>query len=184
MSDDEQDEAQLLNEDEWAARFGWSANEGKVSNLLSVDDEDICMLLRRVGEQFVWSQQDRDNGGLEIVPGMTPCANGYYLTDRPRLTPDDERVVAIMPPIDNDEDDEPLGSPWDQPIHARSVSKSVAIGPIDPAQLAQWRATLAETVQDDEMNLLGFTVVQKPPVGDGPYVVWAHLELNLERHDL
>ncbi len=103
MNDDEQDEAQLLTEDEWAVRFGWSANAGKVSNLLSVDDEDICMLLQRVGERFVWSQQDRDNGGLEIVPGMTSSANGYYLTDRPRLTPDDENIVVFIPPIEQED---------------------------------------------------------------------------------
>ena len=65
----------------------------------------------------------------------------------------------------------------DQPIPQVSrVKKSVAVGPLDAALLAQWRATLAETVPADEMaGLMGFSVYQNVE-RSGPYVVWAHLE--------
>lgn len=53
----------ILTEGEWDAKFGWSSDEDGDSNVLDADDEAICMLLRRVGVQFVWSQQDRDDGG-------------------------------------------------------------------------------------------------------------------------
>jgi hypothetical protein len=88
-----------LTEDEWADRFGWSVNEGNVSNLLE-DSEDNVMMLTRIGVAYVWSQQDGEDGGYEIVPGMTSQAIGYYLCDRPRVTPADECVVGIVPPTD------------------------------------------------------------------------------------
>jgi hypothetical protein len=96
MSDD--DNVIKLADDEWADRFGWSSNEGKVSNLLE-DTEDNRMLLSRIGIAYVWSQQDGEAGGFEIVPGMNDDAIGYYLCDKPRTTPDDERVIGIIPPI-------------------------------------------------------------------------------------
>lgn len=87
--------------DEWAIRFGWVKNEDGDRRVL--DDQDIAMLLRRIGVAYVWSQQDRGDGGHEIVAGMTPTANGYYLCNSPRTTPDDEKIVAVIPPIEHDE---------------------------------------------------------------------------------
>ena len=75
------DKQQMIDEDEWADRFGWSVNRGNVSNLLE-DSEDVRMLLGRIGEQYVWSQQDADDGGYQIVAGMTDQAIGFYLCDR------------------------------------------------------------------------------------------------------
>ena len=100
------DKQQMIDEDEWADRFGWSVNRGNVSNLLE-DSEDVRMLLGRIGEQYVWSQQDADNGGYQIVAGMTDQAIGFYLCDRPR-GPGDENIVGVIPPIEHDDDgDEP-----------------------------------------------------------------------------
>ena len=86
--------------DEWAIRFGWVKNEDGDRRVL--DDQDIAMLLRRIGVAYVWSQQDRGDGGHEIVAGMTPTANGYYLCNSPRTTPDDEKIVAVIPPIEHE----------------------------------------------------------------------------------
>lgn len=97
MSDDEQH----ITDEEWADRFGWSVDDTNTANLLE-NTQTNRMLLARIGVQFVWSQQDRDDGGYEIVGGMTPNAIGFYLTDRPRSTPDDENVIGIIPPADND----------------------------------------------------------------------------------
>ena len=93
MSDDEQH----ITDEEWADRFGWSVDDTNTANLLE-NTQTNRMLLARIGVQFVWSQQDRDDGEYEIVGGMTPNAIGFYLTDRPRSTPDDENVIGIIPP--------------------------------------------------------------------------------------
>ena len=63
------------------------------------------MLLRKIGIAYVWSQQGRDDGGYEIVPGMTSQAIGYYCCERPRTTAEDEDTIAILPPADNYEPD-------------------------------------------------------------------------------
>jgi hypothetical protein len=98
----------LMPDDEWAEKFGWSEDEYGDQQVLG-DSADIRMLLRRIGTEYVWSQQDRDDGGYEIVPGMTSQAHCYYLCDRAR-GPEDEDIVGTIPPSDNadDEDDDSI----------------------------------------------------------------------------
>jgi hypothetical protein len=102
MSDDEKH----ISEDQWAERFGWSSDELGNSQLLE-DTPVNRMLLGRIGARFVWSQQDGDDGGYEIVAGMTTQAHGYYLCDHPRRD-GDENIVGIIPATDRDDygDDE------------------------------------------------------------------------------
>ena len=63
------------SEDECDERFQCSVDENSESNLLS-DSNEVRHLLRRIGVQFVWSQQDGDDGGCQIVPGMTARVMG------------------------------------------------------------------------------------------------------------
>jgi hypothetical protein len=87
-----------ITEDEWDDKFGWSPDVAGDCNLLE-NTGLIRRLLARIGEQFVWSQQDGEGGGYEIVPGMSRGAIGYYLCDRPR-SPEDADTVVIIPPTD------------------------------------------------------------------------------------
>lgn len=66
---------QLIPEYEWSERFGWSKNDDGDWRLLE-DTVAIRSLLSRIGEQFVWSQEDGDDGGYRITPGMTGHALG------------------------------------------------------------------------------------------------------------
>ena len=88
-----------LTDDEWSDRFAWSTDEAVDCSLLE-NSSNNRMLLRRIGDEYVWSQQDGEDGGYEIVPGMNLGAIGYYLCDKPRTTAEDERVIGIIPPTD------------------------------------------------------------------------------------
>jgi len=87
---------QLIPDDEWKERFGWSADENGDWRLL--EDTMAISLLSRIGEQFVWSQEDGDDGGYRIAPGMTGHAPGYYLCDRARRPGDEvwDPVIRII----------------------------------------------------------------------------------------
>jgi hypothetical protein len=87
-----------ITEDEWDSKFVWSPDASGECNLLE-NTGLIRRLLLRIGEQFVWSQQDGEDNGYEIVPGITYSAIGFYLCDVARSA-EDEDIVAIIPSTD------------------------------------------------------------------------------------
>jgi hypothetical protein len=86
-----------MTEDEWDSKFHWSEDAAGECNLLE-NTGLMRRLLGRIGEQFVWSQQDGADNGYEIVPGITSSAIGFYLCDVARRTPEDEDIVVLIPP--------------------------------------------------------------------------------------
>jgi hypothetical protein len=84
-----------ITEDEWDSKFVWSPDVGGDCNLLEATGL-MRRLLGRIGERFVWSQLDGEDGGYEIVPGLSVDGVGFYLCDVAR-TAEDEDLVAVLP---------------------------------------------------------------------------------------
>ncbi len=83
-----------MTEEEWEEKFGWLPDAHGDHSVMTRDDGPVIAKLLDIADpHYIWTQQDNDERGYQIVPGRRIIGHAFYVCAVPWTEADVGTVV-------------------------------------------------------------------------------------------